>query len=250
MCHTVDHTPMPQPDTYIVFIPVTGRKKMKPFTLIHPDYESLRFLRSSIIIIEGIPGSGKSSLCEKLFKYLTEVGFTVKNFEEEVNVPFLELFLSDMKKYAFAFQMSALSNRQKIYSHANDYARREGGIAIIDRSLYGDISFAALHHEYGNISDEEWAIYEHTVDRTPMPQPSKVIYLDVDIETSMERISIRNRGSEASSYSYKYLYDLDVNYKVIIEESGIPVTYIDWNKPRELNRNDLLSVCNELKDEY
>lgn len=219
---------------------------MKPFSLIHPDYESLRHLKGSIIIIEGIPGSGKSTLCTKLAQYLTAVGFETKNFEEEVNEPFLELFLSDMKKYAFAFQMNALCHRQRIYMQALDYARKNNGIAIVDRSLAGDCSFAGLQHDYGNISDFEWKIYEHTVNKSPLPQPSTIIYLEVDTEVAMYRIKERNRGSEASAYDRKYLEDLDMNYKCSMEECEIPIKYIDWNEPRDLNRGDLLDVCEEL----
>lgn len=214
-----------------------------PFYRIHPMYERLRHLRGAVIIIEGIIGAGKSTYARKLHQLLNKVGIPSQLLEEEVDPYMLDLFLSDMKKYAFAFQMLMLAQRQKIYIQGLDFARRENGVVIIDRSLYGDMAFAMMHVDYGNISGVEWKAYESIMSSALLPQPSNILYLEVTPETALERIQARNRGKEVSSYNIQYLYDLDINYKVAMEESRIPIQYIDWNTPSNLSDEEVAEIC-------
>lgn len=219
---------------------------MKGFQPVHPLYERLRKLRGAVLIVEGIIGSGKSSLGKRLTELLTEVGLPCKFFEEEIDMPFLSLFLSDMKKYAFAFQVAMLKNRQSVYKQAVDFARNSNGVAIVDRSLHGDYAFALMHHDRGNISDEEWLAYEDILEKTKLPGPSVIIYLDVYPTVAMERITKRDRLGEKSTYTLEYLSDLDANYKVAMEESPISISYLDWNEPRSLTQEELLDVLDDV----
>jgi deoxyadenosine/deoxycytidine kinase len=84
---------------------------MRPFHPNHPLYERLRTLRGAVIVIEGIIGSGKTSLGRKLTQMIAGSNIPCKFFEEEVNDELLALFLKDMKKYAFTFQLFMLANR-------------------------------------------------------------------------------------------------------------------------------------------
>jgi len=163
--------------------------------------------------------------------------------EENVDTLMLNLFLSDMKKYAFAFQMLMLAQRQKTYMQGIEFARKENGVVIIDRSLYGDIAFCSLHVDRGNISDAEWQAYESVMCSTLLPQPSCILYLEVTPEVALERIIARNRGEEPSTYTIEYLHDLDVNYKVAMEESRIPIQYVDWNEYSHLHDDEIVDIC-------
>lgn len=224
----------------------TGKINMplKIYSDLHPDYDLVRHLRGSAITIDGLIGSGKTSLGVKLQEYISKIGIPVQFFEEEIDESFLELFLQDKKKYAFSFQMHMLANRQKVYMSAVNFARYHNGVSIVDRSLIGDAAFCSLHHDYGNISDNEWEVYQNIVNKTQLLCPSNVLYLEVDTNVALERIKSRNRGSETSVYTAKYLEDLDINYKTLFEECGdIPIKYIDWNTPRNLVRDDLLEIC-------
>lgn len=219
---------------------------MRPFYPTHPLYERLRTLRGAVLVIEGIIGSGKTSLGEKLTQMITNSGIPCKFFQEEVNLPLLELFLKDMKKYAFSFQLYMLSTRQKVYREAIEFSRRENGVAIIDRSLHGDIAFASMHNDAGNISNEEWNVYEDIVSSNSLPEPTVVIYLEVLPEVAIERINKRNRGSEVSKYTLEYLRELDTCYKVSMEESRIPIKYIDWSENRSLSEDELLDLLDNV----
>ncbi len=220
---------------------------IRPFSRIHPHYEALRHLRGSIILIEGIIGAGKTTLASKMADLLTRVGIPVKFFEENVNGYLLDLFLKDMKKYAFAFQLLMPAQRRNIYLQAMEFSRMHNGVSIIDRSLYGDLAFANMHHDVGNIDDVEWKAYESLMNDTPLPQPSIILYLDVDPEVAMIRIKARNRGAEANTYTLEYLQDLDENYRCLLEGSELPLRYIDWNKPRQFDDEELLELTDEIE---
>lgn len=220
--------------------------KVSPFYKIHPCYERIRHLRGAILIIEGTIAAGKSTLSQKLYNFIKKVGIPVKFFEEEVDPIMLDLFLSDMQKYAFAFQMHMLVQRQKAYLQAIQFSREKNAICIMDRSLYGDYAFAMMHADKGNISEKEFKAYESVMASTPLPEPSNILYLEVTPETAMQRIQARNRGKEAETYTIDYLHDLDVNYKVCMEESRIKIQYIDWNKQRDLTENQLCDICDLL----
>lgn len=219
------------------------RKRSGPFHTIHPMYERLRHLRGSIILIEGIIGAGKSTYAHKLHVLLQKTGIPSVFLEEQVDPLMLDLFLSNMKKYAFAFQMLMLVERQKIYMQGIEFSRGQNGVAIIDRSLYGDMAFASMHNDYGNISEKEWEVYQSVMESTLLPQPSIILYLDVTPEVAFERIKARNRDKESTTYTLEYLHDLDVNYKVAMVESGIPISYIDWNESSNLTDEEVVEIC-------
>lgn len=214
---------------------------MKPYHDIHPNYEKLKHLRGSIILIEGIIGAGKTTLGMELSKMLSEVGIKSHLFYEEINMSLLELFLSDMKKYAFSFQMYMLQNRQGVYREAISYSELHNGVSIVDRSLFGDIAFAKMHYENGNINEEEWNTYCSTVTSTSLRTPSSIIYLDITPDTAMRRIKARDRGSESSQYNIAYLESLHNNYISSMEDND-NVYHIDWNKDREVDEDLLLDL--------
>lgn len=220
-------------------------KSLIPFNKRNPKYERLRYLRGAIILVEGIIGAGKTTLCSRLHDVFKEASIPVKFFEEEINGDLLNLFLSDMKKYAFTFQMTMMANRQKIYLAAQDFSRRENGISIIDRSFYGDLAFATMHMEKGNISDKEWNVYKSVFSSIGLEQPSNIIYLDVTPETALDRIKTRNRGLETSSYTLEYLQELDTSYKISMEECDTHIQYIDWNDSRTLTDDEILVLCED-----
>lgn len=215
---------------------------MRPYHPIHPNYERFKHLRGSIILVEGIIGAGKSTLGRRLTSMLNEIGISARHYDEEVNMPLLELFLSDMKKYAFAFQMYMLQHRQAVYRDAITYCERHNGVAIVDRSLFGDIAFARMHHTGSNISDDEWKVYESTISSNSLRVPSAILYLDVTPDVAMRRIKARNRGSEASEYDVQYLQALHDNYIKAMDHEYYQVLHIDWNQDSDLGEETLVNL--------
>lgn len=219
---------------------------LKPFYKIPDNYERLRHLRGSVIVIEANIGAGKTTLGTKLVELLQNSGIPAKFYEEPINLTLLELFLTNPEKYAFTLQMFMLTQRKGIYIDAEQFARKENGVAIIDRGILGDIAFFNLNLDLNRINDSESKVYMDVVQNMKLPQPTNVVYLDVHPEIALQRIKGRNRGSEGSIYTIEYLQELDSNHKLAFEESDIPITYFDWNKPRMLCNDELLDVCDNL----
>jgi len=71
----------------------------------------------------------------------------------------LKLFYSDPSKYAFAFQMYMLRACITSFTEATLRSESEPCVCILDRGVWGNVVFAAMQHDCGNINDEQWAAY-------------------------------------------------------------------------------------------
>lgn len=192
-----------------------------------------------VIAIEGGIGAGKTTAgC-----ILKDTIPNSKFFEEKVTEDLLQLFLDDMKKYAFAFQLSMLESRINTQREARQFAEN-GGIAFIDRSTIGDRAFALLQYEKGNISEREWEVYE-SIFRKNTYHPDKIVYLDCVPQISLERIKKRDRSSETKDYTIDYLTSLSESYEKVLRTTFlIPITRIEWNSNR--NSGEITKILSEV----
>ncbi len=197
------------------------------------DYRKYRKLRGTILVIEGSIGTGKSTLGRSLEKYLLEAGLNAKYYPEYINALFLEQYLKNMKAYAYPFQMFTVLKRLEIYREGYKLTLT-GGIAIIDRSLLGDRTFAKMLHRLKFITDEEWIVYNEVLSNEAYPEPDYILYLDCTPKTSYLRMINRGIKSETSGYTIEYFEKLDKEYKKSIKETPHPVHIFDWNDDHEL----------------
>jgi deoxyadenosine/deoxycytidine kinase len=208
-------------------------------------YEEFTFLRGRIFVIEGLIGVGKTTLGKSLEKYLNSIGIECKFFPEYVNNDLLDLYIKDMPREAFAFQLFMLSKRIDIYREATTFAKT-GGIAIIDRSIHGDMAFAYMQKEKGFISEAEWNIYLKIVQAEIQLEPSATIFLNCDIEKCFTRLKIRGNKSESTGYTQGYFSDLSNAYSYIMNEySTCKIINIDWNNHLEFDSNYLKNEVSE-----
>ena len=203
----------------------------------HPMYEKLRVLKGGIYIIEGIIGVGKSTLGNSLETYLNGVGLNCKFYREYFNKELLDQFIGDMKHYAYFFQMMMLVKRIEIYKEAEEFSK-SGGISFIDRSLVGDMTFARMHYENGNISEDEWKIYNNFIKNEKLLTPSACIYLQCNTNTSMNRINNRGIETEINGYDTGYINKLkDMYNDVILNTTNVKVISLDWDNQIKLVDN-------------
>lgn len=168
-----------------------------------------------VVSIEGLIGAGKSTLGQSLEKFFKSIGINAKFFPEYKNIKLLNQYISNMTKYAYSFQSVMLSKRLEIYRMASEFAAK-GGVAIIDRSIIGDITFARMQVSMGNITPEEYQVYESIIEEENILEPNLTIYLDVCIDTVMRRIQKRGIESEISGYSKEYIQTLNENYLKVL----------------------------------
>ena len=101
--------------------------------------------------------------------------------------------------------------------------------AIMDRAIYGDVIFAKMLGEQGNMSKAELDCYldlfanmmEH------LPIPKLIIYLKTDVDSAIKKIQKRGRGFEQET-PRQYWEDLNREYDDYFSSYSIsPILEID-----------------------
>lgn len=146
--------------------------------------------QNEMIIVDGVVGSGKTTLMNILTK---ELG--LKGFEEPVtDNPILGKFYHDRQRYAFPLQIFFLNRRFKMLKDAQD----KNEASIMDRSIYGDVIFAKLLHDGGDMDNDEFNLYQELLANMldHIEAPRLMIYLRCDVDTAIDRIVKRGRDYE------------------------------------------------------
>lgn len=198
-----------------------------------------------MIVIDGVVGVGKSTL----MNILKEEGYIP--FEEPVvDNPILEKFYYDRERYSFPLQIFFLNKRFKNIKDASKIQN-----AVMDRSIYGDIIFAKMLNDSGEMSKEEFDLYmelfENMIEHCKAPK--LLVYLEVGVDEAMRRINRRGRDYE-KVVEREYWEQLNSNYRNYFEKYNIsPILKINVdnmdfeNNPQ--HRSYLLKLIhNKLKE--
>lgn len=197
-------------------------------------YNRYKCLRGNLIILEGIISAGKTTLGKSLLKFLTKNGIKCIFFVEQVNKELLDLYIKNMGKYAFSFQVIVARERVNILKNAIELCK-DGNICIIDRGLLGDISFARMQYDKNNLNDEEWNVYNKLVKYEKFSEPDCTLFLDCNIDTAFERLLDRNNKNEVEGYTKEYFEDLNNSYNKTLEEFNLKnLVKIDWNDRKNI----------------
>jgi deoxyadenosine/deoxycytidine kinase len=170
------------------------------------------------IVFDGNIGCGKS----KLINTLSSCGsFSVPVYNEPLNdwKDWLELFYSDMNKYAFGFQMRVLK------SHLDKKTIQSG---IFERSpLSCQQVFGKLLYEDKMMNELEWNLTNEFNSQFGW-LPDIVFYLRCSPEICHQRINQRNRNGE-ESISLEYLEKVHQKYEELYDKNiyGIKIITID-----------------------
>lgn len=141
------------------------------------------------ICIDGVVGVGKSTLGEILCDE-----FGIKFFKEPViENPLLDKFYYDKKRYSFPLQVFFLNKRFQMIKEA-----AEIGDCLMDRSIYGDVIFSKMLVEDGEMTKEEFELYEELLFNMLkyVKKPKLMIYLKSSVHKAMEKIKERGRDYE------------------------------------------------------
>ena len=208
-----------------------------------PEYEKFKSLKGSVFTIEGIIGVGKTTLGKSLELYLNNIGLSAKFFPEYFNKKLLGQYIGNMKRYAYSFQMIMLCKRIEIYREAEKFAAT-GGIALIDRSIIGDMTFARMQKDNGNFTEDEWSTYLSLMNQEIQLTPTASVYLRCTAETSLRRVVKRGIEAEIKGYTPNYMQQLRDAYETSIHEcNNVRHVCLEWDDP-------LMIQCEYLLDEY
>jgi deoxyadenosine/deoxycytidine kinase len=133
------------------------------------------------------------------------------------------------EEYAFASQMFYLQAR---FVTNVAIKKWDGGIALEDRSIYGDMTFAENLYNMGRLSSDSFKEYmrikEAIWNKYGLKGPDGIILLSVSLDTSLKRLRERGTGEKIDEkYWESLLYLYESKFKEI--KKTIPVIEIDAN---------------------
>lgn len=175
-----------------------------------------------VIVVEGVVGVGKTVLMEILADYGYE-----KYEEPVVDNPILDRFYYDRKRFAFPLQVFFLNKRFEHIKKAKQVEK-----AVMDRSIYGDAIFARLLNLTGDMSDEEFAIYQELLENMleHVKRPKLMIYLEISVDEALRRIQKRGRDYE-QVVERSYWEALNQEYRRYFDEYDLsPLLKINVDK--------------------
>ncbi|MFY9494914.1 MAG: deoxynucleoside kinase [Limnochordia bacterium] len=176
------------------------------------------------IVIDATVGAGKTVYMEMLSE---ELG--IPCFREPVeDNPLLDRFYHDRKRYSFPLQVFFLNRRFEMLKKA----ARLGKPTIMDRSIYGDMIFAKLLYEEGNMEKDEFILYRDLLKNMldHVAAPKLMVYLQIDTDSAIERIKKRGRDYE-QIVERDYWENLNREYEAYFSEYNLsPLLVIDAAK--------------------
>ena len=167
-----------------------------------------------IVVVTGLIGAGKTSVCEALEKELKCKGF-YEPLPETDNV-MLEEYYKNLKKYAYSMQTLLLALRFQAQQEAQWRSTR-GELCIMDSSIYADKAFIEVQKQCGFIDECEYRAYEKLCEiHFPFLQyPDLHLHLQLSIDEEIDRIKKRSRTCECG-IERSYLEKLNTAYDDLI----------------------------------
>lgn len=164
-------------------------------------------MKSKIIVIEGLDGSGKATqtkiLCEKisaLGKKVTKLEFP--NYESPAAAPvkmYLDGEFGDKPDDVNAYAASAFYAVDRVASYLQFWKKEcdNGGVILSDRYVTSNIIY-----QMSKLPKEEWNSFidwlnDFEYEKLGIPKPDLVIYLDVEPEVSQKLMEKRYGGDNS-----------------------------------------------------
>ena len=199
--------------------------------------------KNGYVIIEGNIGAGKSTFAEAIASALQDHGQTATKLMEpdEESNPFLPLYYSDPKRWAFTMQAFLLGKRFEMTQYAQHGALSGRGWFVMDRSYFGDLYFAVVQKHDRFFTSDEFNAYVnlHHAMQANIHYPTAAIFLNCSPEICKKRIDKRMSEKAGrvceSSISMDYLESLqrEIDKMNDFLSRQTKVISLDWNGDKD-----------------
>ena len=193
--------------------------------------------KGKLIVLEGIDGSGKSAqfrrLCAKLEQDGIEYNHIVFPRYDQESSALIRMYLqgefgtkpSDVNAYTAStfFAVDRFASYKKDWGSTYE----NGGLFLSDRYTTSNAV-----HQGSKLSEEELPDFFRWLDdleheKMGLPRPDLVIYLDVDIETSLARM----RRREAKTHTHADIHEQDVEYlRRCLRTAELAADHFGWTR--------------------
>ena len=182
---------------------------------------------STLIVIEGLDGSGKSTQIRLVKEYLESQGKEVRQIKlpdyESDSSALVRMYLggefgtspADVNAYAASSFYAVDRYANFVTKWKDDY--ESGKVILADRYATSNAA-----HQMTKLPKEEWNGYLAWLEdfeyvKIGIPKPSVVVYLDMPVEISQKLMTSRYEGDEAK----KDVHEANVAYLRACREAGM-----------------------------
>lgn len=175
-------------------------------------------MENTLIVIEGLDGSGKSTQVELLKEKLINDNFPVK----QIKLPDYDDKSSTLVKMYLNGEFGKKADDVNIYAASSFYAvdrfasykrhwkedYNSGTVIIADRYTTSNAV-----HQTVKLPEDEWDEYlswltDYEYNKMQIPKPSAVVFLDMPVDISQRLMTMRYGGNEGK----KDIHEADVDY--------------------------------------
>jgi len=199
-----------------------------------------------VVIVEGLIGSGKTTLSRELGQALGPDTLTLfepdeKNEGKGASNPYLADYYEDPARWSFILQVHQLQARYRMHLQAQWHALQGYGHAVLDRSYFGDTAFARLQLRDGAMSQREFDTYAsiYQAMTANVMLPSICVRVLAAPEVCERRVASRmesetgRKCEEAISLDYLRGLEREIDHMVsVLRNQGVTVLDMPWDDAR------------------